>query len=301
MVQIATYVFFDTETTGLPWQERNQTKIIEASFLAVSRKDLMKTPYGSLPTLSKLTFLLNPRRPIDPFVTGLTGLNNNMLKDSPEFKDKIRSIYKFLDNLPKPVCLVAHNGDLFDFKILLAECRDIKESLPEDLLCADSLVGFRKLLKGTTIDHEDLNPVYLDSELLTDDEDSENCSEETDDSDELYSSLSDASCVSSDNISSQETNNKVPELVQKRDSVIKCVFAKKSQNVGYNCFKLGVLHQRLLNKVEVNAHRTEADCVMLLECVVALKDQFLPWADNTCKPLTDIKPLVRNFKKSSRY
>lgn len=309
MIQISTYVFFDIETTGLPWQERNQTKIIEATFLAVLRQDITAAPFGSIPKTRKLTFLLNPKRPIHPEVTSLTGLDNQQLKNSPVFKDKFMSIHSFLSELPKPVCLIAHNGNPFDFKILLAECQDINASLPKNLLCVDSIVGFRKLLKGTSIDYRDLNPIFLENELITDDEDSSEgdwpdlnvSKEEWDEIDELSTSFSDISYESSGTGSGEELKKKNSKFEKERESVIKNVFAKKSKPASdgdYNCYKLGALHKRLLNKEVENAHRAEADCLMLLECVVALKDQFLPWADGACKLLTEIEPLARNFKKS---
>lgn len=305
MPQIETYVFFDIETTGLPWQERNGTKIIEASFVAVQRKDVERANFGDIPLASKYTFVLNPLRPIHPQVTALTGLSNQSLEHAPLFIDKFNSLNTFLDELPKPACLVAHNGNTFDFKILLAECSDIQASLPTDLLCVDSLIGFRKLLKGTTIGYTDLRPI--NTELLTDDEDEDNwpdlnvSREEWEEIDEICLSLSDISCEDVNEGDSSD-NEETRSRINARDEVIKNVFRKGGlrSNVpkndgskGKESFTLSALYKRLLNKEAVNAHRAEADCIMLLECVVALKNDFLPWADDACKLLSQVKPLIR--------
>lgn len=295
MPTIATFVFFDLETTGLPWQERNQTKITDCSLIAASRNILEATSYGQTPLVSKFSVVLNPERLIHPTVTTLTGLSNELLQHAPVFRRRVKSLIMFLEDLTKPVCLVAHNGNSFDFKILLAECNDAGVSLPEDLLCVDSLVGFRALLKHSNLTHIDLENIHgvnlesketeeitSDDDLLTDDEnewsDLNLTNEAMDEIDDICSSLSDF----------EEPVCK-PEN-KKRSKAINNVFVKKTST---NDFKLTSLYKRLLNKEEVRAHRAEVDCLMLAECIVAMKQEFLPWADNNCKLLTKVKPLIR--------
>lgn len=296
MPTIATFVFFDIETTGLPWQERNQTKITDCSFVAASREILEATSYGQTPLVSKFTIVLNPERPIHPIVRDLTGLSNELLQHAPVFRRRVKSLITFLEDLTRPVCLVAHNGNSFDFKILLAECRDAGASLPEDLLCVDSLVGFRALLKNSNLSHRDLEDIQelslestkteeitSDDDLLTDDEDGWSdlnlTNEELNEIDDICSSVSDFE-------EPIPTHNKNMQ----RSKAIKNVFDKKTAT---DNFKLTSLYKRLLNKEDVNAHRAEVDCMILAECVVAIKLDFLPWADNKCKLLTEVKPLIR--------
>lgn len=57
----------------------------------------------------------------------------------------ITLINAFIDHLSKPVCLIAHNGNNFDFPLLVAELKRINQSLDNSLLCADSLEAFRSL------------------------------------------------------------------------------------------------------------------------------------------------------------
>ncbi|XP_026318310.1 uncharacterized protein LOC113229045 [Hyposmocoma kahamanoa] len=296
MPTIATFVFFDIETTGLPWQEKNQTKITDFSFVAASRKILEATSYGQTPLVSKFTVVLNPERAIHPKVRTLTGLSNELLQHAPVFKRIVKSLIMFLEDLTRPVCLVAHNGNVFDFKILLAECHDAGVSLPEDLLCVDSLVGFRALLKNSSLtykDFEDIQEISLESgkrseetisdqDILTDDEDEWSdlnlTNEELDEIDDICSSVSEFEEPACKPVNTQ------------RSKAIGNVFDKKTAT---NDFKLTSLYKRLLNKEEINAHRAEVDCLILAECVVAMKHDFLPWADDNCTMLTKIKPLVR--------
>lgn len=316
---IASFVFFDLETTGLLWQERNQTKITELSCVAALRQDIQSTFLGETPPVKKLTFVLNPQRPIDRVVTKMTGFTNDFLRHAPVFQQKVKSLISFLEDLPQPVCLVAHNGNNFDFKILLAECNDAVASLPKNLLCVDSLIGFRSILKGKNINYSSLklSEQTLVNDLLTDDEDEWpeiNVSlEDWEEIDEICLSLSDISC---EDMSDTEKNTKITEQQKKkindaRSKAIRKVFGNKPKETvdkkqtnrcqtevkvkqeNKECFTLSAVYKRLLDKEDSNAHRAEVDCLMLAQCVVALKNDFLPWADGASKLLTDIKPLIR--------
>lgn len=100
MKNISTYVFFDIETTGLPKQEGNQTKIVEACFIAVLDKDLKSTPYGNKPAMSRLVVQLNPERPNQSEASAIHGMTNKFLKHSPTFGSK--TIEAFLEDLRNP-------------------------------------------------------------------------------------------------------------------------------------------------------------------------------------------------------
>lgn len=304
MCNIASYVFFDIETTGLPWQERNRTKITELSFIATSRRDILNTKHGDSPPVSKLTVVYNPKRPIHPDVVRMNGLSNELLQHAPSFSQKIETILSFLQELPKPVCLVAHNGYRFDFKILLAECNDAKVSLPNYLLCVDSLAGFRTILTKKVC-HDDIidHNITIDSkveDLITDDEDDwpvlNVSTEEWEDIDKICDSLSD---ISVEDIADGENNSFKRDTKKKisRNKVISNVFKKGDRNIkGKNkeSFTLLALYRRLLNREPSNHHRAEEDCMMLLQCVVATKQDFIPWADSACVKLDEITPLIRH-------
>ena len=51
-------------------------------------------------------------------------------------------------HLTEKLCLVAHNGDLYDFPLLKAELEKAGIALPPDTLCADSYVGIKEIFKN---------------------------------------------------------------------------------------------------------------------------------------------------------
>lgn len=279
MVKVATYVFFDLETTGLPHQERNKTKIIEVSFIAALREDIEKATIGSKPYHSKLTLMLNPQRKIHPDVVILTGISNDMVNNAPIFSDKLETILTFLNNLPKPVCLVAHNGNSFDYKIFLAELFDINASLPDDILCVDSLTGFRQLhkQKWPKASSETKENNFEDSIGSEDWPDLNVTPEDWSNIDMLCATLSDIKIYETSPKDLELESNKIVKYVDKNEKI---------------SFKLTDLYKRLLKKEIISSHRAEDDCIMLLECVVATKE-FLVWADKYCKCISNIKPLQR--------
>lgn len=289
--EIETFVFFDIETTGLPWQEKNQTKIIEISFVAVQRQDIVGCHIGSIPKVEKLTFILNPQRSINRTVSAMTGLKSASVKNAPTFKEKFESINTFLKKLTQPTCLVAHNGNLFDFKILLAECNDICMSLPRDLLCIDSLVAFRRILREITNTNTQRTEIKDDIDEWP----------ELDLSSEDWKVLDDLCQMNEAEVLKSDSENSVAKKVKtskkkikKRDEVIKDIFnSKADKKSNPNSFTLSSVYEQLLNKEAIGAHRAENDCLMLLECFIALKKDILSWTDNNCKPLYHIEPLIR--------
>lgn len=52
-------------------------------------------------------------------------------------------IKHFLNHNAKPICLVAHNGDNFDFPILRSELINVGNQLDNDIVCVDALKSFK--------------------------------------------------------------------------------------------------------------------------------------------------------------
>lgn len=291
---IQTLVFFDTETTGLPWNEKNQTKIIEICFVVVNRNDIMNCVPGSLPKYTKFSSLLNPLRPIHKEVTYLTGLDNNSLNDAPIFEDVFHDIVIFLDNLPKPICLIAHNGNIFDYKILLAECHDADLKLPDDLLCLDSLVAFRKNLER----NKQLLCISLNNETTDLWPDLNVSTEEWEEIDKLSTSNVENMMVFQEQKISSKKGSKSKKSATSRAQTKKInklatSSFKRESNKKKGAFTLTSLYERFLNKQAINAHRAESDCLMLLELFVVLRNCMLPWMDKNCELLHNITPLER--------
>jgi hypothetical protein len=69
-----------------------------------------------------------------------------------------------LSCLPSPVCLVAHNGNAYDFPLLKAELEKLGTEINPGTLCADSLLGLRELLQkqGKTERRNPANVTYKD-------------------------------------------------------------------------------------------------------------------------------------------
>lgn len=95
-----TFVVFDTETTGT---DGTQDMVTEIG--AVKIVDGVIT--------EKFGALINPQTKISAEITDITGIDDDMVKDKPTFKEVAGDVYKFFEG----AILVAHNLD-FDYKFL---------------------------------------------------------------------------------------------------------------------------------------------------------------------------------------
>lgn len=207
--KIQTFVFFDLESTGV---YGNSTRIVELSMIAVSRThllemkdsatvDSMPPDAGEQPSSShttssnsectdlhrknavpklprvmhKYTRLYYPWTLMPPRAEKVNGLSNEALEHLPSFTEaSAQALVLFLD-LPKPISLVAHNGNKFDFPLLMAELTKVgcvDKFL--DLQCTDSLCAIKDI--DALIEREDITEITklaesfsiddLDDELL---------------------------------------------------------------------------------------------------------------------------------------
>jgi len=143
-----TFAFIDLETTGLPSLEFNRTKITQLSITACSVEHIIELKdREAIPrVLHKLSLCLNPRKLIKLEASEITGLTNELLQNERKFdEDTVDLINNFLAHLQQPVCLVAHNGNRFDYPILKTALKLVNKSLPESLICCDSLNIFKKI------------------------------------------------------------------------------------------------------------------------------------------------------------
>ena len=101
---LSDYIAFDFETTGLSPKDDRIIEIAAIKFVDGNPVDRFVT-------------LINPGRPIDPFITDITGIADNMVRDKPIESEIISEFLEFLNNLP----LVAHNIS-FDKSFLDALC-----------------------------------------------------------------------------------------------------------------------------------------------------------------------------------
>ncbi|XP_072015932.1 three prime repair exonuclease 2-like [Amphiura filiformis] len=149
--KINTFVFLDLETSNL--ESFDKPKIIELCMVAIHRNVLYNQTDASgqqhqahLPrVLDKITLCFNPNKSVGPRTYDLTGLDHfNIAESAKEIfdEDAAKLMQLFLRRQQQPVCLVAHNGDRFDFRLLRTELKKIEQSLDDGVLCADSLIGF---------------------------------------------------------------------------------------------------------------------------------------------------------------
>jgi DNA polymerase-3 subunit epsilon len=97
------YAILDIETTGGQFNEEGITEI------AIYK-------YNGHEVIDQFISLVNPEKPIQPFVVKLTGINNAMLRSAPKFHEVAKRIIEITDGC----IIVAHNSS-FDYRILRTE------------------------------------------------------------------------------------------------------------------------------------------------------------------------------------
>lgn len=115
------YAILDIETTGGKYNEEGITEI------AIYRFDGDKVT-------DQFASLVNPERPIQPFVVNLTGINNTMLRSAPKFYEVAKRIIEITEG----AVIVAHNAQ-FDNRILTTEFDRLGYNFDQETLCTVEL------------------------------------------------------------------------------------------------------------------------------------------------------------------
>ena len=115
------YAILDIETTGGKYNEEGITEI------AIYKFDGHKI-------VDQFSSLINPEKPIQPFVVNLTGINNEMLRHAPKFYEVAKRIIEITDGC----IMVAHNA-LFDNRILTTEFDRLGYPFEKETLCTVEL------------------------------------------------------------------------------------------------------------------------------------------------------------------
>ncbi|KOB65683.1 Three prime repair exonuclease 1, partial [Operophtera brumata] len=311
MARVATYVFLDLETSGLPSEEFNKTKITELSMVAVKRLHLLDTRPGSVPRVQhKLTLCFNPRRQISDEGSKITGLWNDLLVNEPVFDLEVfNMISTFLNVLSKPVCLIAQNGLGFDFPILKNQLEKLKVSFSEELLCADCYHGFydileKKKMNEDNIEETKLTDCCVSTQHVSISNDGDNSPKSTNNETVASPSTSKTSVDEVDFYTSNSQMQAVNETTPKKKHVITNVKrpSKASRRMPWgkgpkpkNSYKLKDIYERVLNKPASDAHRAENDCIFALEVSAALSEQFVEWVDENQVKWSEIKPMTIGY------
>lgn len=114
-------VLLDLETTGgTPLHDR----ITEIALVRIEHGEIVDT----------WQTLVNPEVSIPSFITHLTGISNEMVKDAPTFAEVAATLYQYLDGM----ILAAHNVR-FDYGFLKAEYQRMSATLRLRTLCTVKL------------------------------------------------------------------------------------------------------------------------------------------------------------------
>lgn len=116
-IQDRDYVVVDTETTG---GSPSKNRIIEVAALH----------YRDGIILNRFTSLINPGVSIPPWITALTHIDNDMVRNAPSFSDIAEPLYSFF----KKGIFVAHNAQ-FDYQFLKEEYLRLGKSFNFEQLC----------------------------------------------------------------------------------------------------------------------------------------------------------------------
>merc|ERR1712179_851495 len=257
--------------------------------------------------LNKLTICVYPMATIMPAVSNITGLDNYNLTDQARFdKNTVDMINSFLLRLPSPVCLVAHNGDNYDFPPLKAELEKGNGRLGADILCADSYNGLQQIfkVKKEKIEYEkqavekklvDIE-VKAVSELLAagEFEVEMDMPPETQITSRKRSGEEMLNYFKISKIENESTPSKykVLELNKlKQVKISSMLKSRKKLNFPYSTIPLSYslvnLHKHLLGVVPSQSHGAEADCMALLRTTAMMGREWVDWVGNNCYVFMD--------------
>jgi DNA polymerase-3 subunit epsilon len=115
------YAILDIETTGGKYNEEGITEIAIYKF-------------DGHEIVDQFISLVNPEKPIQPFVVNLTGISNDMLRNAPKFYEVAKRIVE----ITKDCIIVAHNA-VFDYRILRTEFMRLGFEYSRESLCTVEL------------------------------------------------------------------------------------------------------------------------------------------------------------------
>lgn len=129
-----TFVFVDFETTDL-----HEPEVTEFCALAIDRNFPERVR-------DKLVLCCSTHKKISPVVSQLTGITNEMVTKRCQFpKEGVSLLLAFMKVIPGPICLLAHNGDKFDFKILHETLESGRIYGPLNVYSIDTLPLFKEM------------------------------------------------------------------------------------------------------------------------------------------------------------
>ncbi|PZC83672.1 hypothetical protein B5X24_HaOG207199 [Helicoverpa armigera] len=145
MGKIATYVFLDITTNGYPLEHPWCIEIAELCMIAVKRKCIENRQIEPrTQNKFKMCFWIY----CGFYKTGRrTRLSKEDLYEAIQFNEDVcNTINSFLSCLEKPVCIIVHDGFKVQLPLLKVKFSRLTCSLPDDLMCTDSIYAFYDIL-----------------------------------------------------------------------------------------------------------------------------------------------------------
>lgn len=295
---------------------RRQINIIELAMVAVRRQNF-STPFRYL---DKMTVCVRPRYVISCGASELTGLHNEELEIHQQFSDLAVLVRQFLSLLPKPACLLAHNGNRFDFPLFRAELlRALGSDFAAGVFCCDTLPALKHIISTGLIDvdikREQAELSKLDDTFWTA---FEGCNI-LDDDDVIA-----APHVTPPRHPKTQAINAIPSKKMKREEVCasgtrqngvrRSLFGKEATSSAepsdgkWTCngtgdvaqptpkkprqgYSLADLYDLFFKEPVPLAHSADADCLALAKVCHHVKDAFLEYVDDHYVPLENVTPM----------
>ena len=332
-----TLVYFDIEATGL--KSSGRPRISEISFVAINTQEILNLNHKLLEklndmnsrehileletflprVLNKLTLCVYPMAAIMPDVSRLTGLDNYNLIGQTRFDKSTGDLLKaFLSRLPFPVCLVAHNGNLFDFPLLQAELAKAGVELGLDIFCVDSYVAIKEIFKNTMNSSlvEEAKPadrVNLEENTIEKEMQAVKILLEIGEFDKEMDAVEEVSFEHSRRIDNSKMpigkkeneqtplKNNIPPSstvqIRKRKQNQSAEVFKSKKKLKFSeweypkSFSLINLHKHLLDYSPPISHGAEVDCLALLRITAVLGEKWLVWVQNNSSPFSNTKSM----------
>ena len=315
MSEVKTIVYFDLEATGL--KNSGKPRICELSFVAVNIQDVQQLAskmkgdkhfceQSSLPrVINKLTLCVYPMAIIVPLVSDLTGLDNYNLSGQSNFnRTTVELINTFLKCIPSPVCLVAHNGNAYDFPLLKAELENIGMQLNPGILCTDSLPGIKEVFQKMTDSYSPKMEETKENSIV---EKEIEVASELIKAGKFETELNEGHIDEHNNAGGlQDTNESTPTGSRKSGILVKNPRKYKnnhSENLktrkrlrftnqsSPSSFSLVNLHKHMFGITPAQSHGAEADCLALLRITAGLGSEWINWLKNNCSTFSSCKKM----------
>ncbi|XP_029655768.1 three prime repair exonuclease 2-like [Octopus sinensis] len=273
----------DIESIGLN-DFTGKNRITEISFVALSCDSFLHDwEKRTIPrVLNTMTLCFNPGRVIPANVSELTGLYNDELEPIRTFgKLSVDLICDFLNHIGGQSVLIAHNGQRFDFPLLMAKISEINPSaFSSDLLSADTVDIFRALFREKGI---------LDTnDLLR--KDSPGDSFSTPKKRALPPHIPTVKPSARPGLL---TAGVISGSRRKLDFTLDSSYHPTKQSyMREPSFSLVEIHRRFFGDIPKESHRSMDDCLTLIRCARCVAPHFLTYLHNFTLPINTFIPSI---------